>query len=145
MLTCACICAMEFHHKRFVLKEYASVSHVFLADLERINHDSSEYEMIVCEVLKGPFKPGQIICASNDKYCEPSIHHIGQYLMFGSVQNGLFEANACGFSTHLDNPVFYPPPPPIMDTESEYDLWRAKQKIAFKEILDSLRSMASTP
>jgi hypothetical protein len=142
VLSCACVCVPRFYQQRFVVEEYTSSAQVFLGDLYAFNHDSSECEMEVCEVLKGTVEPGQIICVASDKYCEPEIGKFGEYLIFGSEQKGVFQPNACGFSTLLDAPIVYPPPP-MEDVEGLYDTWRAEQRKVFNSLLTMLRKHAS--
>ena len=140
----ACDCAPINNVDRALDHEYKFVDDVFVGDVKWFDNDSTNFEIIVCEVFKGDLKPGQKIKGINEGLCGPFVFKTGEWIFLGTYSNK-FKVHDCGLTTDLDEPWTILPPPPPPETEKELgqdwlDKWKEKSRQEAYRQIEILRN-----
>jgi hypothetical protein len=124
--------------------QFENAEIVILGDVFFISSDYMKFQIRILETFKGELKPDQIIEGENHLYCEPNANSIGQWLIYGYIENGKLKTIICGLSRSLkspeDNRYFWAPPPPpsnLIDSTyltKKYQKKEAKKITKYKEI-----------
>ena len=123
LVSCDCRTKKELEVARQTEFDFSDI--VILGEVYFVSSDHMEFKIKVIEVFKGEFVIGQIIEGENHQYCEPNASSVGQWLIYGHIENGKLKTNICGLSRSLEYPennryfrAIPPPPKPLYPKDS---------------------------